>query len=92
MIRKLPNARRNNLTLSALCEYNRPVKCIYALEYVDNQTLRQFVQQALNRLYPSDSQLSTATRHLESFTVPYKYGTYSHDDFITYFLPATSNC
>ncbi|MFD0708042.1 Tn3 family transposase [Photorhabdus akhurstii] len=41
MIRKLPNARRNNLTLSALFEYNRPVKCIYALEYVDNQTLRQ---------------------------------------------------
>ncbi|WP_248000739.1 hypothetical protein [Photorhabdus hindustanensis] len=23
--------------MSALCEYNRPVKCIYALEYVDNR-------------------------------------------------------
>ena len=30
-------------------EYDRLIKCLYMLEYVDNQTLRQFVQQALNR-------------------------------------------
>ncbi|WP_275360828.1 Tn3 family transposase [Xenorhabdus bovienii] len=48
VVKKLSNGKRNNLTLAALREYDRLVKCIYLLEYVDNQTLRQFVQQALN--------------------------------------------
>lgn len=49
VVRKLSNSKRNSRTLAALREYDRLIKCIYVLEYVDNQTLRQFVQQALNR-------------------------------------------
>lgn len=49
IIRKLSNKKRNNRTLTALHEYDRLIKCLYMLEYVDNKTLRQFVQQALNR-------------------------------------------
>ncbi|MGL4212324.1 MAG: Tn3 family transposase [Morganella morganii] len=36
-------------TLAALREYDRLIKSLYVLEYVDSQTLRQFVQHALNR-------------------------------------------
>ncbi|EOV8089736.1 Tn3 family transposase [Providencia rettgeri] len=49
VIKKLSNSKRNNKTLAALREYDRIIKCIYILDYVDNKTLRQFVQQALNR-------------------------------------------
>lgn len=49
VVKKLSNGKRNTLTLTALREDDRLVKCIYLLEYVDNQILRQFVQQALNR-------------------------------------------
>jgi TnpA family transposase len=49
VIRKLSNKRRYSRTLAALHEYDRLIKCLYLLEYVDNQTLRQFVQTALNR-------------------------------------------
>ncbi|WP_281649109.1 Tn3 family transposase [Parendozoicomonas sp. Alg238-R29] len=49
VIKKLSNNKRNSRTLSALHEYDRLVKCLYMLDYVDNKTLRQFVQQALNR-------------------------------------------
>ncbi|MCW7552653.1 transposase [Endozoicomonas gorgoniicola] len=49
VIRKLSNNKRNSRTLSALHEYDRLIKCLYLLDYVDNKTLRQFVQQALNR-------------------------------------------
>ncbi|WP_165745001.1 Tn3 family transposase [Pseudoalteromonas sp. Z9A6] len=35
--------------MSALHEYDRLIKSIYVLEYVDNSTLRHYVQQALNR-------------------------------------------
>lgn len=49
MIKKLSNAKRSNKTLAALREYDRVIKCIYVLDYADNKTLRQFVQQALNR-------------------------------------------
>jgi TnpA family transposase len=47
IIRKLSNGK--NRTLSALHEYDRLIKSIYVLEYVDNSTLRHYVQQALNR-------------------------------------------
>jgi TnpA family transposase len=47
VIRKLSNGKSR--TLAALHEYDRLIKCIYALEYVDNSTLRHYVQQALNR-------------------------------------------
>ena len=49
VVKKLANSKRSTRTLQALREYDRLIKCIYVLEYVDNQTLRQFVQQALNR-------------------------------------------
>lgn len=49
VIKKLASNKRNSRTLKALREYDRLIKCLYMLEYVDNQTLRQFVQQALNR-------------------------------------------
>ncbi|SGZ15090.1 Transposase [Moritella viscosa] len=47
IIRKLSNGKSR--TLAALREYDRLIKCIYVLEYVDNSTLRHYVQQALNR-------------------------------------------
>lgn len=49
VIRKLSNKKRSSRTLAALHEYDRLIKCLYLLEYVDNQTLRKFVQTALNR-------------------------------------------
>lgn len=47
VVRKLSNGKGR--TLSALQEYDRLIKSIYVLEYVDNDTLRHYVQQALNR-------------------------------------------
>lgn len=47
VIRKLSNGQSK--TLRALQEYDRLIKCIYLLDYVDNATLRRYVQQALNR-------------------------------------------
>lgn len=47
IIRKLSNGKSR--TLAALHEYDRLIKSIYVLEYVDNSTLRHYVQQALNR-------------------------------------------
>ncbi len=47
IIRKLSNGKSR--TLAALHEYDRLIKCIYVLEYIDNATLRHYVQQALNR-------------------------------------------
>lgn len=47
IVRKLSHGK--NRTLSALREYDRLIKSIYVLEYVDNATLRHYVQQALNR-------------------------------------------
>lgn len=49
VIRKLSNKKRSNRTLAALHEYDRLIKCLYLLEYVDNESLRMFVQSALNR-------------------------------------------
>ena len=49
MIKKLSNSKRSARTLLALREYDRLIKCLYLLEYVDNKTLRQFVQKALKR-------------------------------------------
>lgn len=49
VVKKLSNAKRSSKTLAALREYDRMIKCIYVLDYADNKTLRQFVQQALNR-------------------------------------------
>ena len=49
VVKKLSNTKRSNKTLAALREYDRVIKCIYVLDYADNKSLRQFVQQALNR-------------------------------------------
>lgn len=49
IIKKLSNTKRKSKTLEALREYDRLIKCIYVLNYVDDKTLRQFVHQALNR-------------------------------------------
>lgn len=49
IIKKLSNNKKNSRTLAALHEYDRLIKCLYLLEYVDNKTLRHFVQQALCR-------------------------------------------
>ena len=49
IIKKLSNNRKNNRMLAALYEYDRLIKCLFMLDYVDDKTLRQFVQQALNR-------------------------------------------
>ncbi len=47
IVRKLSNGK--NRTLAALHEYDRLVKSLYILDYIDNATLRHYVQQALNR-------------------------------------------
>ncbi len=47
IVRKLSNGK--NRTLRALHEYDRLIKSIYILEYIDNAKLRHYVQQALNR-------------------------------------------
>lgn len=49
IITKLSNGKQNSRTLAALREYDRIIKCLYILDYVDDKVLRQFVQQALNR-------------------------------------------
>ena len=49
VIKKLANSKRSSRTLDALREYDRLIKSLYLLDYMDSQTLRQFVQQALNR-------------------------------------------
>ena len=47
IVRKLSNGKSR--TLLALHEYDRLIKSIYVLEYIDNSTLRHYVQHALNR-------------------------------------------
>ncbi|MFT7261677.1 MAG: TnpA family transposase [Glaciecola sp.] len=47
VIRKLSNGKSR--TLKALHEYDRLIKSLYVLDYIDNATLRHYVQQALNR-------------------------------------------
>jgi TnpA family transposase len=49
IIKKLSSSKRKSRTLAALHEYDRLIKSIYLLDYADSKTLRQFVQQALNR-------------------------------------------
>ena len=49
LIRKLSNQKHKHRALAALQEYDRLVKCLYLLDYIDDATLRGYVQQALNR-------------------------------------------
>ena len=47
IVRKLSTGKSR--TLSALREYDRLIKALYILDYVDSDELRHYVQQALNR-------------------------------------------
>jgi TnpA family transposase len=49
LIRKLSGYKHNHPLLEALTEYNRLVKALYLLNYIDNAELRNHVQKALNR-------------------------------------------
>ncbi len=48
-MRKLSEYKRNHPLLEALTEYNRLVKANYLLCYIDDASLRNYVQRALNR-------------------------------------------
>jgi len=49
LIRKLSGYSKNHPLLQALTEYNRMVKAMYLLDYIDDASLRGYVQRALNR-------------------------------------------
>ena len=49
LIRKLSGYAKNHPLLQALTEYNRMVKAVYLLDYIDDESLRGHVQRALNR-------------------------------------------
>ncbi|WP_261845161.1 Tn3 family transposase [Aliamphritea ceti] len=49
LVRKLSGYKKNHPLLEALTEYNRMVKASYLLNYIDDASLRNYVQRALNR-------------------------------------------
>jgi len=49
LVRKLSGYKHNHPLLEALTEYNRLVKANYLLCYIDDASLRNYVQRALNR-------------------------------------------
>ena len=49
LVRKLSGYKKNHPLLEALTEYNRLVKANYLLNYIDDASLRNYVQRALNR-------------------------------------------
>lgn len=49
IVRKLSSSLRKNRTKKALWEYDKIHQSLYILNYIDNLTLRQSVQKALNR-------------------------------------------
>ena len=49
LVRKLSGYKNNHPLLEALSEYNRLVKAQYLLDYIDDASLRNHVQRALNR-------------------------------------------
>ena len=49
LVRKLSGYKKNHPLLEALTEYNRMVKARYLLSYIDDASLRNYVQRALNR-------------------------------------------
>ena len=49
LVRKLSGYKSNHPLLEALTEYNRLVKATYLLNYIDDASLRNYVQRALNR-------------------------------------------
>jgi hypothetical protein len=49
LVRKLSGYKNSHPLLAALTEYNRMVKANYLLNYIDDVSLRDYVQKALNR-------------------------------------------
>ena len=49
LVRKLSGYSQNHPLLKALTEYNRMLKAMYLLDYIDDASLRTYVQRALNR-------------------------------------------
>jgi TnpA family transposase len=49
LVKKLSSYKNNHSLLEALIEYNRMVKANYLLNYIDDASLRDYVQRALNR-------------------------------------------
>ncbi|MGB0663132.1 MAG: Tn3 family transposase, partial [Pontibacterium sp.] len=49
LTRKLSTYSKNHPLLQALTEYDRMIKAMYILEYIDDASLRSYVQRALNR-------------------------------------------
>jgi len=49
LVRKLSGYSQNHPLLEALTEYNRMIKARYLLDYIDDASLRGYVQRALNR-------------------------------------------
>ncbi|HAS25075.1 MAG TPA: Tn3 family transposase, partial [Vibrio sp.] len=49
LVRKLSGYSQNHPLLKALTEYNRMLKAMYLLDYIDDASLRSYVQRALNR-------------------------------------------
>ncbi len=49
LVRKLSSYKSSHPLLGALTEYNRMVKANYLLNYIDDVSLRDYVQRALNR-------------------------------------------
>ena len=49
LVRKLSGYSQNHPLLQALTEYNRMIKAMYLLDYIDDASLRGYVQRALNR-------------------------------------------
>lgn len=49
LVRKLSGYNQNHPLLKALTEYNRMLKAMYLLDYIDDSSLRGYIQRALNR-------------------------------------------
>ncbi len=49
LVRKLSGYAKNHPLLQALTEYNRMIKAMYLLDYINDVSLRSYVQRALNR-------------------------------------------
>jgi len=49
IVKKLSSYRSNSKLFLALTEYDRLVKSLFVLTYMDDETLRSYVQRALNR-------------------------------------------
>ena len=49
LVRKLSGYSQNHPLLKALTEYNRMLKAMYLLDYIDDASLRGYVQRALDR-------------------------------------------